>query len=221
MKTSLFFSSEPKRNGSLLKFCFENAVLLTAHSLISFEKIPFILNQSFDVVFFSSPRSVEYFFSENYLNSDCKIACVGRGTASALMEYKIKPDFIGENSSDPESVGKEFVYWLGDRVVLFPVSKRSSNIIFSCVPVNQRIKIICYDNILTPQEINPHDWYVFTSPSNVESFLLKNAIPPSAQTIAWGKTTAAYMRSQSIEPTYTLQDSSEEALVALLLEKWN
>lgn len=219
MKTKLFFSSESKRNGTLQKFCLENGVVLTDQSLISFEKIPFELDQTFEVVFFSSPRSVEYFFSENYINSDCKIACVGRGTANALNAKNIIPDFIGENSSDPEMVGMEFVHWLGERKALFPVSKRSNNTIFSCVPLNQRIKIICYDTILTPQQIEPHDWYVFTSPSNVASFLLKNAIPPSAQTIAWGKTTAAYMRSQSIEPNFVLQESSEEALVALLSEK--
>lgn len=219
MKTNLFFSSESKRNGLLQKFCLEKAVHLTDRSLISFEKIPFELNQPFDVVFFSSPRSVEYFFSENYLISDYKIACVGSGTANALKVRNITPDFIGENSADPERVGVEFVHWLKDKSVLFPVSKRSNNTIFSCVPVNQRIKVVCYDTILTPQQIDLHEWYVFTSPSNVESFLLKNNLPPTAQIVSWGKTTAACLRSQSIEPTYTLQDSSEEALVALLSEK--
>lgn len=216
MKTKLFFSSEAKRNGSLQEFCLKQDFLLRAVPLISFQKVPFRIEFGFDVLFFSSPRSVEYFFSENYLISDNKIACIGKGTASALLTKNIQPDFIGEKSGSPEKVATEFLEWLGERTVLFPVSSRSNETIFKIVPDNQKIKVVCYETILTPQRIELQNWYVFTSPSNVESFLQMNDLPDSAKVIAWGKTTEKALGLQGINPTHVLEESSEEALVDYL-----
>lgn len=219
MKTKLFFSSEIKRNSSLHFFCVKNAIQLTASSLISFQKISFKIEESFDVVFFSSPRSVEYFFSENYENSEFKIACVGSETARALTALNKSPDFIGEKSGNPERVAFDFLKWLGNRSVLFPVSKRSNETIYKVVPENQKSKVVCYDTLLTSQRIEPQDWYVFTSPSNVESFLQINTIPETAKVVAWGNTTASYLVGKDIAPQFILQESSEEALVELLSQK--
>lgn len=219
MKTKLFFSSEIKRNSPLQNYCEKESVQLTAFSLISFQKVSFVIEDPFDVVFFSSPRSVEYFFSENYENSDYKIACVGKGTARALTALNKTPDFIGEKSGSPESVAIDFISWLGDRSVLFPVSKRSNETIYKVVPENQKSKVVCYDTLLTPQRIEPQDWYVFTSPSNVESFLQMNTIPETAKVVAWGNTTANYLVGKGIDPQFILQESSEEALVELLSRK--
>lgn len=216
MKTKLFFSSEAKRNGLLQQFCLEQHIALTTLPLISFRKIPFELNQHFDVVFFSSPRSVIYFFSENYDFSGKKIACIGKGTAVALMERNITPDFIGENSGNPQEVATNFIEWLGNKTVLFPVSSRSNETIYKMVPDNQKIKIVCYETILSPQQIEPQDWYVFTSPSNVESFLKLNQLPETAKVISWGKTTEKALNLQGISPAHVLEESSEEALVDYL-----
>ena len=196
-----------------------NSIQLTAESLISFQKIPFTIKEEFDVVFFSSPRSVEYFYSENYINSNYKIASIGKGTARALKSKNKTPDFIGEKSGNPNTVATEFLHWLGKRRVLFPVSKRSNETIYKAVPQNQKSKIVCYDTLLVPQSIEPQDWYVFTSPSNVESFLRINVIPSSAKVVAWGKTTAGYLVEKGIDPQFILEESSEEALVELLSEK--
>lgn len=216
MKTKLFFSGTAKPNGPLLSFCESADWQLTQQPLIRFEKLPFTLPENFDVVFFSSPRSVDYFFSENEINSCFKIACIGSGTAAATKSKNLTPDFIGRNSGDPEEVAKEFSSWLGKRSVLFPLAKHSNETIVKYISDNKKMIVRCYETILVETTVNPHDIYVFTSPSNVASFLQSNAFPPTAKLIAWGMTTAAKMRASGFEPTTILNESSETALVEVL-----
>ena len=200
----------------MISFCENAGWELTQQPLIRFEKLLFTLPENFDVVFFSSPRSVDYFFSENSLNSSCKIACIGSGTAIAIKAINLTPDFIGSNSGNPESVGKEFLEWLGNRTVLFPLAKNSNETIVKNIPDNQKMIVRCYETILVEKTLNQHDTYVFTSPSNVTSFLKSNTFPEKAKLIAWGTTTAAKMREFGLEPIAILNESSEIALVEVL-----
>ncbi|MES2556685.1 MAG: uroporphyrinogen-III synthase [Bacteroidota bacterium] len=216
MKTKLLFSGIVKPGGALISFCENAGWELTQQPLIRFEKLPFALPENFDVVFFSSPRSVDYFFSENEINSLSKIACIGSGTASAIHAKNLIPDFIGSTSGNPETVGKEFSNWLGNRTVLFPLAKNSNETIVKVIPDNQKMIVRCYETILVEQSVNPHEIYVFTSPSNVTSFLKLNTFPEAAKLIAWGTTTAAKMRAFGLEPTAILNESSENALVEVL-----
>lgn len=189
---------------------------LTQLPLIRFEKLPFTLPEHFDVVFFSSPRSVDYFFSENEKNSSFKIACLGRGTAASIQAKNLKPDFVGQHSGNPEEVGREFSQWLGDRSVLFPLAKHSNETIVKTISDNQKMIVRCYETKLVEQVVNPHAVYAFTSPSNVASYLQSNTFPTSAHLIAWGTTTANKMRESGLEPTAVLKESSESALVEVL-----
>lgn len=205
-----------KPDGALLSFCKSAGWELTQQPLIRFEKLPFTLPENFDVVFFSSPRSVDYFFSENQINSSFKIACLGSGTAAIIQAKNLTPDFVGQHSGNPEEVGKEFSQWLGDRTVLFPVAKHSNETILKTISDNQKMVVRCYETILVEKGVNQHDFYVFTSPSNVVSFLKSNTFPESAQLIAWGTTTANKMREFGLEPSAVLKESSESALVEVL-----
>lgn len=216
MKTKLFFSGLAKPNGALLTFCNNAGWELTQQPLIRFEKLPFTLPENFDVVFFSSPRSVEYFFSENVISSSFKIGCLGRGTAAVIEAKNLTPDFIGQKSGNPESVGKDFSLWLGNRTVLFPLAKHSNETIVKNISDNQKMIVRCYETILVEQVVIPHEVYVFTSPSNVVSFLKSNTFPEHAQLIAWGTTTATKMRESGLQPTAVLNESSESALVEVL-----
>lgn len=205
-----------KPNGTLLSFCETAGWELTQQPLIRFEKLPFTLPENFDVVFFSSPRSVDYFFSENEINSLFKIACLGTGTAATIQAKNVTPDFIGKNSGNPEEVGEEFSEWLGNRTVLFPLAKNSNETIVKHISDHQKMIVRCYETKLVEQEVKPHDIYVFTSPSNITSFLTSNTFPEKAKLIAWGTTTANKMRELGLEPTAILNESSENALVEVL-----
>lgn len=216
MKTKIFFSGNVAPKGPLQTFCETAGWELTAKSLLQFGFIPFTIQQPFDVMFFSSPRSVNYFFNYQSVRPETAIACVGSGTAAVLRQLDITPDFIGSKSGDPEAVALEFQEWLGERRVLFPVSKRSNETISSVIPDQKKEVVVCYETILAPGTIALHDYYVFTSPSNVESFLLKNAFPVDKQIIAWGKTTDKKIVGLGFKSNFVLDESSEQALVEIL-----
>lgn len=189
---------------------------LQAESLIRFEALPFKILGNPDIVCFTSPRSVWFYF-QNPINSDTiEYACVGSFTAAKVSELGHFVAFIGSDPGDPEKTSKEFAVWVGERTVLFPESDRSLGSLSKGLPANQVMRIPAYKTVLHSQIIPKKDIYVFTSPSNAESFLLNNKLPKKKTIIAWGKTTANYLLQKKIEVEHTLSSSSENELVAYL-----
>jgi uroporphyrinogen-III synthase len=88
--------------------------------MISFVGLEFKVEESFDVVFFSSPRSVQFFLEKHKLFNHILTGCIGRATADELAKWGLNASFIGSNAGQPEQVGVSFKNWLGDRKVLFP-----------------------------------------------------------------------------------------------------
>jgi uroporphyrinogen-III synthase len=216
MRTKLFFSSEAKAGGALQRFCETRGVDLTAVSLLQFNELPFTVDRPFDVVFFASPRSVNYFISHFSIPAASEIAAVGNGTAAVLTSLGYSTQFIGSKSGDPQAVATDFAQWLGNRTVLFPLSMQSNETIAAAVPEDQKIIVRCYETLPVWQEIPKQDVYVFTSPSNVEAFLQKNELPSDSTLIAWGKTTEKKLVSLGLKPDAVLEESSEECLVVQL-----
>lgn len=214
--TKLFFSGTLSENSPLKDFCAANNWQLTARSLLRFEAIPFTLTASFEVVFFSSPRSINYFISQFKVPDGVQLACIGKGTAAELAKRHISPAFVGENSGDPEAVALEFTKWLGDRHVLFPLAKQSNETIARMIPAAQKTIVRCYETHPIRQEFAPQDVYVFTSPSSVEAFLSVNRILNSDSIISWGKTTDKKIVELGFKSITVLAESSEEALVEVL-----
>ena len=65
------------------------------------------------------------------------------------------------------------------------------------------------------------DYYVFTSPSNLEGYLALNSLPKNAKVIAWGKTTEKACFKNSITPCYTLENATEKELVGKLIQDFS
>jgi uroporphyrinogen-III synthase len=217
-KTKLFYSGTVSENSPLRTFCEKNDWELTARSLLRFEAIPFTVSAPFDVIFFSSPRSLNYFISSIASLENIPLACIGAGTAKALKQHHLIPNFTGEKSGDPEKVAEDFKEWLGERHVLFPLAKQSNETIAKIIPEKQKTLIRCYETLLVETEIPVQDIYVFTSPSNLEAFLLLNRFPADAQIVAWGKTTDKKIVELGLRSAVVLEESSEEALVRILIE---
>jgi len=173
---------------------------------------------NYDVIFFSSPRSVKYFFSDNEINSSFKIACIGEGTAASIKAINLTPDFIGINSGIPEEIAQQFKAWLGDRIVLFPLAKDSKETIYKHVSDKQKKMVRCYETVLTNAVVSEHEYYVFTSPSNVQSFMTNNTVITNSHIIAWGRSTAQQLEEKGLTPIAVLEESSEEALVKVLIK---
>jgi uroporphyrinogen-III synthase len=118
MSNSSIFISRNQDDVQLLQcFCEMHNLKLISKSLIEFNKTTFLLPKKWDVLFFPSPRAVEFFFNQFtfYDFSDKKIACAGKGTALALKEWVNEVDFVPENSGKINEVQLEFKKWLGDK----------------------------------------------------------------------------------------------------------
>jgi uroporphyrinogen-III synthase len=216
MPLKLFISAERESGNVLRKFCVANGIHLTSVPLIGFQQENFSVSRPFEVVFFSSKRSLDYFIS-NYNDLIGKaFATVGKSTACYIKERISEATFVGEKSGDPKTVSAEFKHWLGERRVLFPVSNQSKLTISDSIPEAQKEVIVCYRTIKLPVKIAENDIYVFTSPSNAESFFAVNSIPKHARVIAWGETTAAFLVENGIEAPAVLATASDDELIDVL-----
>ncbi len=126
------------------------------------------------------------------------------------------PDFVGSHSGDVTSNVDEFSQWVGSRHVTFPLSSRSKKSYSTPLPEHQKKEVVVYETELAGRIIEPCDIYVFTSPSNVEGFLIENQVPSGAITIAWGSTTEQALMSSEITVNHTLKKSSIQELITLL-----
>lgn len=216
MRTKLFISSDLKEETVLAEFCKKKNWELTAKSQIDFLPLNFIVRSDYDVVFFSSPRSFNYFIRSSSISDSAQIAVLGSGTLKCLNELNSRVFFTGKNSGNPEEIAESFRVWLGERKVLFPLALHSNETISSRIPEDQKEVVRVYETIDRPNTIPEHDLYVFTSPSNLRSFLSLHKLPVDAKTIAWGTTTQQACAQHQVTVWKTLDESSLEALVDVL-----
>ena len=214
--TNLFVSADLPNDHLLVAFAREKNVRLLAQSLITFQDLNNTTTADYSVVFFSSPRSFNYFISSNKRSVDVEIGVIGAGTKKHLNEFFSQIKFVGKQAGNPAQVAADFKAWLGDRTVLFPQAKKSHETISSVIPENQKILLPVYETVARPVVVPPQEVYVFTSPSNVTSFLQLNEVPISSKVIAWGATTRKACEKQGITVWKTLKTSTYEELISLL-----
>lgn len=213
MKT-VFISRTAISNGPLVTFCKEKNLRLIDKSLLAFKIVAFDEKQiKTDVIFFTSPRSVNFYFKGTTYENQL-LATVGEATAQELEKHKLSAHFIGQTASNPKQVAKEFKTWLGDKTVLFPQSQRSNRTIQSELHAEQYIDLLVYETHLESKkaEYSP-DCLVFTSPSNAEAYLLTNEITNEQVVLSFGTTTADYLTRRGIKNS-CLNEPTEEAVVS-------
>ena len=212
----IFISKTPEDSQWLKSLCEERTWKLEAQSLIDFSEMPFEIPAETDVIFFSSKNGVRYFLEQAEIPANVVTACVGKETARVLRKANIEPAFIGENSGDPISVGKEFLKFLGNKYVFFPTSNASLHSIANTIPDNQKSTASIYETKLVPHKIEMADLYIFSSPSNVEGFFKENTIPENTRIIAWGYVTEKALMDRDFFPEYVLETSQKEELIDYL-----
>lgn len=197
------------------QFCQQKGLRLVAESLITFQGVPFTIDRPFDVVFFASIRAAIFFLRAASIPSNCAVACIGETTGKKLTEIGLKVDFIGEKAGQPDDVAEAFKAWLGTRTVIIPQSTVSKRSIASKIASEQCIEVIVYETISACKTIPECATYIFTSPSNFESFSLCNAIP-KGKIIAWGETTKNAILKRGLEVDKTLVYSDMGELMGIL-----
>lgn len=216
MDKSIFISKDRKEVDELANFLEADKIQLIPHSFLKFQANKFSIPTSFDIVFFGSPRAVSYFLASSKIQENIKIACVGNGTAKAVIEKGYTPDFIGDDSNI-SNVATDFKNWCGKQIVLFPVSTISLKTVSQLFNENQKIELIVYNTSIEPAHIKACSTYVFTSPSNVAGFFIQNTLPMDAQIISWGKSTEGSLNERGVKSD-VLNEPTIDSLISLLQE---
>lgn len=218
--SNILFISKKVTDKYFLDFCASKNYQLVDQSMIRFKDLNFITPNpgSYEVIFFSSKRAVDFFLAKVTPESHHLIACIGSSTAKSLEKWGLQSDFTPEKSGHPETVSKQFECFVGDRTVLFPQSNISQQSMQKQLDNHRTINIVVYETHTSPIKlVELPSVIVFTSPSNVRAYLQMNTINQLQQKIiAWGNTTASYLKQSNVEPDYTLSESSLEELVRCL-----
>lgn len=216
MGKHLFISKDYSEVKELAAFLNDQDVTLIAQSFLHFEPVSFTIQKPFDVIFFSSPRSVLFFKLLHKIPKGTMIACPGNKTAELLKELGHSVAFFGESSGNITETAQAFKTWCANKNVLFPTSDRSLQTVSSLFSDKQKEVVTVYKTRIVSKPLEFCDTYVFTSPSNVEGFLALNELPENANVYSWGESTTAYLTQNNIQVTQTLENASIEDLIKFL-----
>lgn len=206
----VFISSEIADDHPLANAAKQGSFELIAVPLIAFSPLHNVPTKPYDILFFSSPRSFE--FGQQFMRPDVLNAAFSQGTAKFLP----RADWHGRHPGNPAQTALDFHAWAGNRRVLFPVSDRSLRSISAAFPESQKEVVPVYQTALVPRHIKECTVYIFTSPSNAESFLQCNTLPLGAKVIAWGESTRSFLSRQGIESDFCRSDEDPVDWEALL-----
>lgn len=213
----IFISKSAKELPLLTSYCQKNGISIITESLISFERVAVEIPTRLDIVFFTSPRSVDFFLDQVSTSFICNdFACMGKGTEKALINRGHQSSFTGEYSSFPEKVFIPFKSWAGSRLITVPHSSQSLFSISKYFPMDQLNFIEIYKTISNKKSIPECSKYIFTSPSNVDSYLLLNTIPQNTKVYAWGASTKERLLDKGILVNETLTIGQEAELMRML-----
>lgn len=188
-------------------------------SLIDFESLDFDIELSFDVIFFPSIRAAQFLIESNKVNlSDHVLACSGSQTNQRLNELGYQCEFVGRNAGDPMQVSKGFSEWLGSRKVLVPHSNLSTLSISTHIPKNQLSAVEVYRTILSETVVTPCDIYVFSSPSNIQSFFSCNELKKGRKVIVWGQSSLNSLEAYGHVADHVLKEGTLSELKDTLKE---
>lgn len=186
-------------------------------SLIQFEKVPFEFTASFEIIFFPSIRAAQFILDSKKIDlASYVLACSGAQTNQRLNQLGYHCEFVGENAGHPEEVSKKFSKWLGARKVLIPHSNLSSLSISKHIPQQQVWPLEVYRTVLSQDAVSHCDIYVFSSPSNIQSFFKNNKIKPSSKLIVWGQTSLKSLISHGYNTDLVLNEGTLNELKELL-----
>jgi uroporphyrinogen-III synthase len=170
-----------------------------------------------DWTFFSSAQGVKHFLEQHPVTSQY-IGVMGEGTQKALQTSGYQADFTGK-SSDPVLVGQALKQHLKpNQKILFPASEISKRSIASQLTEQQIFHLPTYRTLPLSISIDAQDIYIFTSPSNVDGFLISQNLPEAAY-IAYGPTTGNYLRQRGAKNISILEQVSSDLLLRTIKEK--
>ncbi len=213
----IFLSKDPiEIPKEFLVFCKEKNIELLAKSCIEIEFLEFEMPTNFDYIFFASKNAVLSVLKDNKITENIKIIAAGKATAEAVNKMGYACFHFYETAGEIAKNAQEFKELIDTETVLFPCSNLSKNSYSSVLEASQKIKIQTYETKAKQQEIPPCTIYVFTSPSNFNSFILNNNFPDKYKIISWGESTSEAIKKSGFVVDVSLNTSSFEELIGIL-----
>ena len=214
---TIFISKDESELEDILSLLNEVNVTGICHSLIGFEATPFRSTSAFEVIFFPSIRSAKYVLDSGQIDfSSYELACNGAQTEKRLLSLGYSSDYVAENAGNPEDVAKDFSSWLGQRKVLVPHSNLSALSVTKFLKEKQYSTIEVYRTLFESIEIEPCDLYVFSSPSNIDSFFKMNTPKAGSKIVVWGNASYNSLEQHGYSADFTLRDGTIDELKLLL-----
>lgn len=209
----IFISRDLDKNNFLYRTLTGHGYEVNGISLISTKPVPFSEIPHTDWIFFSSKHGVQHFFSGKPEPAPgIRFGVTGKGTERMLRSFGKTADFIGDDP-EPSETGKKFIRFTSGQSVLFVNAEESLRTIQQEFPATAKIQeLIVYRTDLNPQTIAYADILVFTSPSNVRAFLMKNTTSLEQKIIAIGNSTARELEMNGIRSYITSHGPEETAL---------
>ena len=150
-------------------------------------------------IFFTSQKALAPFFEQYVFQPEVKFGAIGEATAEALKEYVPTIHFEGIGN-DTGKIAEEFSALLHSQdYVWLPGAQKSNRTLQKHLRPNSYEEIAVYSTKTVDKTVNQvFDLIVFTSPSNVDGFLMRNSVIAGQRVLAFGNTTAAKLEEYGI-----------------------
>lgn len=189
-----------------MRLCKERGWQVSGQAFITIRPLPFTYpNKRPTWIFFSSKNAIAPFFAKYEAMPGVKFAALSRATADALRPNVYSVDFEG-HGNDTNEIGEQFQrHLLSTDFIWFPGAADGKRSIQGQLQDNSYLDIpLYYTEPKAGMPFEPYDLILFTSPSNVEGYLLNNEILPYQRLLAIGKTTAQKLKSLGYSPETAL-----------------
>lgn len=206
-----------KDDSLIRKWAAEKQIDLIEKSFIETVAVTGLAIPKTDWIFFSSPQSVKLYFA-HYKLAAKKVAALSLGTYAELSSYALSVDYVGSDSKSTKEIGSDFFKQIdSSETVLFPLSDISKKNISSQNNSKKVIELITYKTELVNDKLEQIPAIIlFTSPSNVDGFLLQNTPELKTQILAIGATTGGHLRSLGFKDILISDSTNEKELVKAL-----
>jgi hydroxymethylbilane synthase len=210
----VFVSTEMSEQLLATQVLRQKGLQLTAVPCVEIEAIDFTFDITCDWLFFTSKNGVAHFFNKYPVIADTiRFACIGEATAAQLNAFGKNADFIGEGNT--QNIANQFQQFANGCSVVFAAAQNRQTPLQEMIAAYANVHhIAVYAN--QPKAIGTvsADVLVFTSPLNVDGFLLSNEITSTQKIIAIGATTQQYLLDKgypqvSIPPQHHLLSVAE------------
>ena len=169
---------------------------------------------------FTSENAVTHFTFEG-ISENVSFAAIS-GNTSLMLEKKIKrsPVFVGKNAHE---LAKNIVSSCSklEKILFVSATKRRDELPKVLIENGYTFSehSVYETKILAPRVNTLFDYYVFFSPSSVESFFKKNVLPQKATLIVIGATTEIALKQKTTLQIQKPNYPSRNSIVELLCEK--